>query len=79
MYPVLSFAFFVFSPKIQEHKQVALPISMHKNIYCAVFNIKPATGSGIAGMCEKLHDRSQIQFQQTAGVCANGLTLFSFY
>jgi hypothetical protein len=30
MYPVLSFSFFVFSP-IQEHKQVLLPISMHKH------------------------------------------------
>jgi hypothetical protein len=38
MYPVLSFAFFVFSPKIQEHKQVALPISMHKHISCAALS-----------------------------------------
>jgi hypothetical protein len=67
MYPVLSFTFFVFSPKIQEHKQVVLPISMHKHLSCAAFNIKLATGSGNACTCEKLHDRSQIRFQQKAG------------
>jgi hypothetical protein len=73
MYPVLSFTFFVFSPKIQEHKKVALPISMHKHRSCASFNIKLVTGSGNAGTCEKLHDRSRIRFRQKAGVCASGL------
>jgi hypothetical protein len=56
MYPVLSVACFVFST--QEHKQLALPISMHKHLSCAAFNIKRATGSGNAGTCEKLHDCS---------------------
>jgi hypothetical protein len=61
------------SPKIQEHKQVALPISMHKHLSCAAFNIRLATGRGNAGTCEKLHDRSRIRFRQKAGLCANGL------
>jgi hypothetical protein len=51
---------------------------------CAAFNIRLATytwsvlatGSGNAGTCEKLHDRSRIRFRQKAGVCANGLTLW---
>jgi hypothetical protein len=60
MYPVLSFTFFAFSPKIQEHKQVALPISMHKQLSGAEFNTKLTTGTGNAGTCEKLHDRSRI-------------------
>jgi hypothetical protein len=59
MYTVLSFAFFVFSPKIQEYNQVALPVSMHKLLSCAAFSTKLATGSGNAGTCEKLHDRSR--------------------
>jgi hypothetical protein len=76
MYPVLSFAFFVFSPKIQEHKQVALPISIstHKHLSCPAFNIRLATGSGNAGTCEKLNDQSRIRFRQKVGVCASGLT-----
>jgi hypothetical protein len=85
MYPVLSFAFFVFLPKIQEHKQVALPISVHKHLSCATFNIRLATytwsvlatGSGNAGTCEKLHDRSRIR--QKAGVCASGLKPTAFH
>jgi hypothetical protein len=75
MYPVLSFTFFVFSPKIQEHKQVALPISVHKHLSCAAFNITLATGGGTAGTSEKLHNRSRIIFRQNDGVCASGLTL----
>ena len=31
--------------------------------------MKPTTGSGNAGMCEKLHDRSRIRLRQKAGVC----------
>jgi hypothetical protein len=38
MYPVLSFAFFVFSSKIQEHNQVALPISMRKHLSCSALS-----------------------------------------
>jgi hypothetical protein len=30
--------FFVFLPTIQEHKQVALPISMHKHVSCAALS-----------------------------------------
>jgi hypothetical protein len=77
MYPVLSFAsfFFCISPTIQEHKQVALPVSMHNHLSCAAFNIRLATGSGNAGTCEKLRDRKRIRFRQKAGVCASGLTL----
>jgi hypothetical protein len=50
---------------------------------CAAFNIRlttytwsvVATGSGNAGTCEKLHDRSRIRFRQKAGVCASSLRL----
>jgi hypothetical protein len=73
MYPVLSFAVFVFSPKIQEHTQGALPIDMHKHLSCAAFNIGLATGSGNAGTSEKLHDRSR--FRQKADVCASGFMI----
>jgi hypothetical protein len=73
MYPVLSFAFFVFSPKIQDHKQAAFPISMHKHLSCAAFNTKLATGNGNASTCENLHDWSRIRFRQKSGVCASGL------
>jgi len=73
MYPVLSFAFFVFSPKIQEHKQVALPISVYKHLSCAAFQIKLTSGSGNAGTCEKLHDRSRIRLRQKSGVCSSAL------
>ena len=75
MYPVLSLAFFVFSPKIYEHKQVALPISMYKHLSCAAFEIKLTTGSGNAGTCEKLHDLSPIRLRQKAGVCTGALTV----
>jgi len=74
MYPVLSFAFFfVFSPKILEHKQVALPISMYKHLSCAAYKIKLASGSGNAGRCEKFRDRSRIRLRPKAGVYASGL------
>jgi hypothetical protein len=63
MYPVLSFAFFVFSPKIQEHKQVALPVSAYKHLSCAAFNIRLATSSGNTGTYEK-HGRSRIRFRR---------------
>jgi hypothetical protein len=48
---------------------------MHKHLSCAAFNIRLATGSGNAGTCEKLHDRSRIRFRQKADVCASGLTV----
>jgi hypothetical protein len=73
MYPVLSFTFFVFSPKIQEYKQVALPISMYKQLSCAAVKIKLTTGSGNAGTCEKLNDQSQIW--QKGGVCTSALSM----
>jgi hypothetical protein len=60
IYPVLPFGFFVFLPKIQKHKQVALPISMHKHLSCAAFNTTMANGSGTAGTREKLSDKSRI-------------------
>jgi len=66
------------SPKIQEHKQVALPISMYKHLSRAAFKIKLTTGSGNAGTCKKLHDRSRIRLRQRAGVCACAL-IVSFY
>jgi hypothetical protein len=84
MYPVLSFAFFVFSPKIQEHKQVALPISMHKHFSCAAFNTRQATGSGTAGTCAKLHTGAGsgsgkkpvcVCVRACVCVCASGLKL----
>jgi hypothetical protein len=59
---------------MQEHKQVALPISMHKYLSCAAFNTKLATDSGNASTCLKLHNQSQIRFWQKAGVCASRLT-----
>ena len=34
----------------------------------AAFDIKLTTGSGNAGACEKLHDRSRIRLRQKAGV-----------
>ena len=37
---------------------------MHKHLLCAAFNIKLTTGSGNAGTCEKLHDRSRIRLRQ---------------
>jgi hypothetical protein len=105
MYPVFSFAFFffflfffifffLFSAKIKFHKQVALPISMHKHLSCAALSdwshiyhrlkLKYilsvlATGSGNAGTYEKLHDQSRIRFRQKAGVCASGLTVTANY
>jgi len=36
-----------------------LPISAYKHLSCAAFKIKLTTGSGNAGTCEKLHDRSR--------------------
>jgi len=69
MYPVLSFGLFVSSPRIQEHKQVALTISMYKHLSCAAFKIKLTSGSGNVGTCEKLRDRSRIRIRQKAGVC----------
>jgi hypothetical protein len=50
---------------------------MHKHLLCAAFNIKLTIGSGNAGTCEKLHDRSQIRLRQKAGVCASALTELS--
>ena len=47
---------------------------MNKHLLCAAFNIKLTTGSGNAGTCEKLHDRSRIRLRQKAGVCASALT-----
>jgi len=76
MYPVLSFAFFVFSPKIQEHKPVAFPISMYKHLSYAAFKIKLTSGSGNAGTCEKLHDRSRNRLRQKAGVCLSALVVW---
>ena len=38
--------------------------------------MKPTTGSGNAGTCEKLHDRSRIRLRQKAGVCASALTVW---
>ena len=38
---------------------------------------KPTAGSGNAGTCEKLHDRSRIRLLQKAGVCASALILQS--
>ena len=37
--------------------------------------MKPTAGSGNAGTCEKLHDRSRIRLRQKAGVCASALRL----
>jgi hypothetical protein len=45
-------------------KQVALPMSMYKHLSCAQFKIKLTTGSGNAGTCEKLNDRSRIRLRQ---------------
>ena len=39
--------------------------------------MKRTAGSGNAGTCEKLHDRSRIRLRQKAGVCASALTLLS--
>ena len=39
----------------------------------AAFDIKLTTGSGNAGTCENLHDRSRIRLRQKAGVCAGGV------
>jgi hypothetical protein len=50
-----------------------LPISMYKHLSCAAFKIKLTTGSGNAGMCEKLHDRSRNRLRPKAGVCASTL------
>jgi hypothetical protein len=84
------FFFFVFSLKIQEHKQVALPISMHKRLFCAslsdwshiyhrlilkyIISVL-TTGSGNAGTCEKLHDRSWIRFRKKKPVCVQAALL----
>jgi len=46
---------------------------MYKHLSCAAFEIKLTTGSGNAGTCEKLHDRSRIRLRQKAGVCASAL------
>ena len=43
----------------------------------AAFDIKLTTGTGNAGTCENLHDRSRIRLQQKAGVCASALTQVS--
>ena len=48
---------------------------MYKHLSCAVFKIKLTTGSGNAGTCEKLHDRSRIRLRQKAGVCASALRM----
>ena len=40
----------------------------------AVLDIKLTTGSGNAGTCENLHDRSRIRLREKAGVCASALT-----
>ena len=37
---------------------------MYKHLSCAAFKIKLTTGSGNAGTCEKLHDRSRIWLQK---------------
>ena len=42
---------------------------MYKHLSCAAFKIKLTSGSGNAGTCEKLHDRSRIRLRQKAGVC----------
>jgi len=46
---------------------------MYKHLSCAAFKIKLTTGSGNAGTCEKLHDRSRIRLRQKAGMCASAL------
>jgi len=56
---------------------------MYKHLSCAAFKTKLTTGSGNAGTCEKLRDRSRIRLRQKSGVCvcvqallpwANGVT-----
>ena len=42
---------------------------MYKHLSCAALKIKLTTGSGNAGTCVKLHDRSRIRLRQKAGVC----------
>jgi hypothetical protein len=49
------------------------PCLWDKTSSCAAFKIKLTTGSGTAGTCEKLHDRSRIRLRQKAGVCASAL------
>jgi hypothetical protein len=46
---VFRVSFFMFSPKIQEYKQVAHPISTYKYLSCAALTTKLTTGSGNAG------------------------------
>ena len=48
---------------------------MYKHISCAAFKIKLTTGSGNAGTCEKLHNRSRIRLRQKAGVCTSVLSV----
>jgi hypothetical protein len=48
---------------------------MYKHFSCAAFKIKLTTGSGNAGTCEKLHDRSRIRLREKAGVCASALNV----
>jgi len=50
---------------------------MYKHLYCAAFKIKLTTGSGNAGTCEKLHDRSRIRLRQKAGVSASALPVIN--
>jgi hypothetical protein len=47
---------------------------MYKHLSCVAVKIKLTTGSGNAGMCEKLRDRSRILIRQKAGVCASTVT-----
>jgi hypothetical protein len=48
---------------------------VYKHLSCVAVKIKLTTGSGNAGTCEKLHDRSQIRIRQKAGVCASAVRL----
>ena len=45
----------------------------------AAFDIKLTIGSGNAGTCENLHDRSGIRLRQKAGVCASALTVLQIF
>ena len=46
---------------------------MYKHLSCAAFKIKLTSGSGNAGTCEKLHDRSRTP-AKSRYVCASGLS-----
>ena len=52
---------------------------MYKHLSCAGFKIKLTSGSGNAGTCEKLHDRSRIRLRQKAGVCASAQSVIIAY